>query len=49
MPLRSAFAGFRFRFPAGVIPVAMGWYLRVGLSYQDVEALLAANAVSTTT
>jgi transposase, IS6 family len=28
---RSAFAGFRF--PPGVIAVAVRWYLRYGLSY----------------
>jgi hypothetical protein len=36
---RSAFAGFRF--PADVIVVAVRWYLRYGLSYRDVEELLA--------
>jgi hypothetical protein len=30
-----------FRFPAGVITVAVRWYLRYGLSYRDVEELLA--------
>src|SRR4051794_21678161 len=38
-PPRSAFAGFRF--PAEVIVVAVRWYLRYGLSYRDVEELLA--------
>jgi transposase-like protein len=37
---RSAFAGSRF--PAEVISVAVRWYLRHGLSYRDVEELLAA-------
>jgi hypothetical protein len=36
---RSAFAGFRF--PREVITVAVRWYLRYGLSYRDVEELLA--------
>src|SRR3954452_4803141 len=36
---RSAFAGFRF--PAEVIVVAVRWYLCYGLSYRDVEELLA--------
>jgi hypothetical protein len=34
-----AFAGFRF--PREVISVAVRWYLRYGLSYRDVEELLA--------
>jgi transposase-like protein len=40
---RSAFAGFRF--PAEVITVAVRWYLRFGLSYRDVEELLAERGV----
>ena len=36
---RSAFAGFRF--PPEVITVAVRWYLRCGLSYRDIEELLA--------
>ncbi|MBV9163549.1 MAG: IS6 family transposase [Pseudonocardiales bacterium] len=36
---RSSFAGFRF--PPDVITVAVRWYLRYGLSYRDVEELLA--------
>jgi hypothetical protein len=35
----SAFAGYRF--PPEVITLAVRWYLRVGLSYRDVEELLA--------
>ena len=35
---RSAFAGFCF--PPDVIVLAVRWYLRFGLSYRDVEALL---------
>ena len=41
--LPSAFAGFRF--PAEVIVVAVRWYLRYGLSYRDVEELLAERGV----
>jgi transposase-like protein len=40
---RSAFAGVRFR--AEVITVALRWYLRYGLSYRDVEELLAERGV----
>jgi transposase-like protein len=40
---RSAFAGFRF--PPDVIVLAVGWYLRFGLSYRDVEELLAERGV----
>jgi transposase-like protein len=42
-PPRSAFAGFRF--PADVIVVAIRWYLRYGLSYRDVEELLAERGI----
>jgi hypothetical protein len=38
------FAGFRF--PREVISVAVRWYLRYGLSYRDVEALLAERGVT---
>ena len=37
------FAGFRF--PPEVIAVAVRWYLRYGLSYRDVEELLAERGV----
>jgi transposase-like protein len=40
---RSAFAGFRF--PSDVIVVAVRWYLRFGVSYRDVEELLAERGV----
>ena len=40
---RSGFAGFRF--PPEVIIVAARWYLRYGLSYRDVEELLAERAI----
>jgi IS6 family transposase len=39
----SAFAGFRF--PPEIIIVAVRWYLRFGLSYRDVEELLAERGV----
>ena len=44
-PGRSpAFAGFRF--PREVIAVAVRWNLRYGLSYRDVEELLAERGVT---
>jgi transposase, IS6 family len=39
----SAPAGYRF--PCEVIAVAVRWYLRYGLSYRDVEELLAERGV----
>ena len=33
-----------YRFPREVIAVAVRWYLRYGLSYRDVEELLAERA-----
>ena len=44
MTSSSVFAGFRF--PSEVISVAVRWYLRYGLSYRDVEELLAERGVS---
>ncbi len=41
---RSSFAGFRF--PPDVIVVAVRWYLRYGLSYRDVEELLAERGIT---
>jgi hypothetical protein len=41
---RSGFAGFRF--PSEVIMVAVRWYLRYGLSYRDVEELLAERGIA---
>ncbi len=38
-PGSGAFAGFRF--PPEVILLAVRWYLRYGLSYRDLEELLA--------
>jgi transposase-like protein len=43
-PPRSAFAGFRF--PSEAIVVAVRWYLRDGLSYRDVEELLAERGIA---
>lgn len=43
LPSPSAFAGFRF--PREVIVLAVRWYLRYGLSYRDVEELLAERGV----
>jgi transposase-like protein len=43
LPPRSAFTGFRF--PPEVIVVAVRWYLRYGLSYPDVEELLAERGI----
>ena len=40
----SVFAGFRF--PPEVISLAVRWYLRYGLSYRDVEELLAERGVT---
>ena len=39
----GAFAGFRF--PPEVIVLAVRWYLRFGLSYRDLEELLAERGV----
>ena len=41
---RSSFAGFRF--PTDVIVIAVRWYLRYGLSYRDVEELLAERGIT---
>jgi hypothetical protein len=40
---RSAFAGFCF--PPEVIVLAVRWYVRFGLSYRDVEELLAERGI----
>jgi len=42
-PPRAAFAGFRF--PPEVILIAVRWYLRFGLSYRDLEELLAERGI----
>ena len=41
--LSSAFAGFRF--PSEVITAAVRWYLRIGLSFRDIEELPAERGV----
>jgi transposase, IS6 family len=41
--LPSSFAGFRF--PPEVILLAVRWYLRYGLSYRDLEELLAERGI----
>jgi transposase-like protein len=42
-PASVSFAGFRF--PPDVVSLAVRWYLRFGLSYRDVEELLAERGV----
>ena len=42
--MTSVFAGFRF--PREVISLALRWYLRYGLSYRDVEELLAERGIT---
>jgi transposase-like protein len=42
-PESPSFAGFRF--PPDVILLAVRWYLRYGLSYRDIEELLAERGV----
>jgi IS6 family transposase len=42
-PTSPSFAGFRF--PPDVILLAVRWYLRYGLSYRDVEELLAERGI----
>ena len=39
----SGFVGFRF--PTEVILLAVRWYLRYGLSYRDLEELLAERGI----
>ena len=43
LPELSAFAGFRF--PPDVILLSVRWYLRFGLSYRDLEELLAERGI----
>jgi transposase, IS6 family len=43
VPPSLEFAGFRF--PPEVIVLAVRWYLRFGLSYRDVEELLAERGI----
>jgi IS6 family transposase len=42
-PCSGSFAGFRF--PPEVILLAVRWYLRYGLSYRDLEELLAERGI----
>jgi transposase-like protein len=42
-PASPSFAGFRF--PPDVVLLAVRWYLRYGLSYRDVEELLAERGI----
>jgi len=42
-PPASGFAGFRF--PPEVILIAVRWYLRYGLTYRDLEELLAERGI----
>jgi transposase, IS6 family len=42
-PSPAAFAGFRY--PPEVIMLAVRWYLRFGLSYRDLEELLAERGI----
>jgi transposase, IS6 family len=41
----ASFAPAGYRFPREVIAVAVRWYLRYGLSYRDVEELLAERGI----
>jgi len=43
---RSSSVSAGFRFPREVLSVAVRWYLRYGLSYRDVEELLAERGVT---
>jgi transposase-like protein len=43
----SGFTGFRF--PPEVILLAVRWYLRYGLSYRDLEELVAERGIESTT
>lgn len=43
-PDRSPFHGYRF--PPDVIVLAVRWYLRYGLSYRDIEELLAERGIA---
>jgi IS6 family transposase len=42
-PVSASFAGYRF--PPDVVLLAVRWYLRYGLSYRDVEELLAERGI----
>ena len=42
----ASYAPAGYRFPREVIAVAVRWYLRYGLSYRDVEELLAERGIT---
>ena len=45
-PIQGPVSGFSgFRFPSEVILIAVRWYLRYGLSYRDLEELLAERGI----
>jgi len=45
-PIKTGSASFAgFRYPAEVILLAVRWYLRFGLSYRDLEELLAERGI----
>ncbi len=45
-PIKTGSGSFaRFRFPPEVILLAVRWYLRFGLSYRDLEELLAERGI----
>jgi transposase-like protein len=44
--LKTSSAPAGYRFPREVIAVAVRWYLRYGLSYRDVEELLAERGIN---
>lgn len=49
-PVTAAGLGLTgFRLPAEVIMLAVRWYLRLGLSYRDVEELLVEAVLRSTT
>jgi transposase, IS6 family len=45
LPLASSSAFKGYRFPREIIVLALRWYLRYGLSYRDVEELLAERGI----
>ena len=44
-PVQALSAFVRFRFPPDAILLAVRWYLRYGLSYRDLEELLAERGI----
>jgi len=45
IPVVPSSAFRKFRFPPEVIVLALRWYIRYGLSYRDVEELLAERGI----